>query len=106
KRVVDNAGSAASLGIVGGNYGLTVLGRTITPRDSHSWAKVYAGADVASFVPTAFTSGSADTICNASRASGETDGYMIVLPGNFPDADATEGKQCFKASESAGTTYD
>src|SRR6185295_74408 len=30
RRVVDNAGSAASLGIVGGNYGLTVLGRTIT----------------------------------------------------------------------------
>src|SRR6185295_10251469 len=106
RRVVDNAGSAASLGIVGGNYGLTVLGRTITPRDSHSWAKVYAGADVASFVPTGFTSGSAITICNTNSAAGETVGYMMVLAGNFPDADSTEGKQCYKTSESSGTTYD
>ncbi len=104
KRIVDNAGSSTVP--MSGNNGLTVLGRTITPRDSHSWAKVYAAADVASFVPTAFTSGSAITICNTNSAAGETVGYMMVLAGNFPDADSTEGKQCYKTSESSGTTYD
>ena len=104
KRIVDNAGSSTVP--MSGNNGLTVLGRTITPRDSHSWAKVYAAADVASFVPTAFTSGSAITICNTNSAAGETVGYMMVLAGNFPDADSTEGKECYKTSQSAGTTYD
>ena len=41
KRIVDNAGSSTVP--MSGNNGLTVLGRTITPRDAHSWAKVYAG---------------------------------------------------------------
>jgi type IV pilus assembly protein PilY1 len=104
RRIVDNAGSSTLP--MSGNNGLTVLGRTITPRDAHSWAKVYQAADVASFVPAAFTSGSAITICNTNSAAGETVGYMMVLAGNFPDADSTEGKQCFKTSESSGTTYD
>jgi Tfp pilus tip-associated adhesin PilY1 len=94
RRVVDNAGSAASLGIVGGNYGLTVLGRTTTPRDAHSWAKVYQAANVTSFVPAAFTSGNAITICNTNSTAAETVGYMMVLKGSFPDADSTEQRQC------------
>lgn len=104
KRIVDNAGSSTVP--LSGNNGLTVLGRTITPRDAHTWAKVYAAADVASFVPTAFTSGSAITICNTNSASGQTVGYMMVLAGNFPDADSTNGKECFKTSESSATTFD
>jgi type IV pilus assembly protein PilY1 len=104
KRIVDNAGSSTTP--LSGNNGLTVLGRTITPRDSHAWAKVYAAADVASFVPTAFTSGNAITICNTNSAATEAVGYMMVLAGNFPDADSTEGKQCFKTDNSSATTYD
>ena len=104
KRIVDNAG--ISTVPMSGNNGLTVLGRTITPRDAHSWAKVYAAADVASFVPTAFTSGNAITICNTNSADTETVGYMMVLAGNFPDADSTQGKECYKTSESSATTFD
>lgn len=92
RRIVDNAGS--SLLPMSGNNGLTVLGRTTTPRDAHSWAKVYAAADVASFVPAAFTSASAITICNTNSAAAETVGYMMVLAGSFPDADSTEQRQC------------
>ena len=104
KRIIDDAG--ASTLPMSGNNGLTVLGRTITPRDAHAWAKVYAAADVGSFVPTAFTSGSAITICNTNSASSETVGYMMVLAGSFPDADSTNGKECFKTDESSASTFD
>ena len=63
-------------------------------------------AEFASFLPTAFTSGSAITICNTNSASTQTVGYMMVLAGNFPDTDSTNGKECFKTSESATTTFD
>lgn len=106
RRIVDNAGSAASLGIVGGNYGLTVLGRTVTPRDAHSWAKPYAGADLASLVPTAALGiGAAVTICNTNSAATETVGMMMVLNGNYPDADSTETYQCHKTSNAAGADF-
>jgi Tfp pilus tip-associated adhesin PilY1 len=106
RRIVDNAGSAASLGIVGGNYGLTVLGRTMTPRDAHSWAKPYAGADLASLVPTAALGiGAAVTICNTNSAATETVGMMMVLNGNFPNADSTETWQCHKTDNAAGADF-
>lgn len=98
RRIVDNVGSSTSP--MSGNNGLTVLGRTITPRDAHSWAKVYQAADVASFVPAAFTAGNAITICNANSVATETVGYMMVLAGSFPDSDSTENFQCQKTSES------
>ncbi|HEX6825510.1 MAG TPA: hypothetical protein VF077_04265, partial [Nitrospiraceae bacterium] len=104
KRVKDIGGSSSVLNA--GSNGTTVLGRTIIPRDSHSWAKVYAGADIASFVPTGFTSGGAITICNTNSAATETVGYMMVLAGSFPDADSTEGKQCYKTSDSSTETFD
>jgi len=104
RRIVDNAGSSTVP--LSGNNGLTVLGRTITPRDAHAWAKVYQAADVGSFVPSGFTSGNAITICNTNSVATETVGYMVVLAGNWPDADSTNGKECFKTSESATTTYD
>jgi Tfp pilus tip-associated adhesin PilY1 len=108
RRIVDNAGSAASLGIVGGNYGVTVLGRTMTPRDAHSWAKAYMGSDVASLVPTAMTAITAPatqaaiTICNTNSQDHTVQnvGYMMVLAGNFPDAASTNGFFCQKISES------
>jgi len=92
RRIVDNAGS--SIVPMSGNNGLTVLGRTITPRDAHSWAKVYQAADVGSFVPSGFTSGNAITICNTNSANTETVGYMMVLNGYFPNAASTEVTQC------------
>lgn len=104
RRIRDDAGSSTVP--MSGNNGLTVLGRTMTPRDSHSWAKAYVGANVAEFVPTGFTSGNAITICNTNSASSQTVGYMMVLGGNFPDADSTNGKECFKTDENAITTYD
>ena len=108
RRVVDNAGSSTLP--MSGNNGLTVLGRTTTPRDAHSWAKPYAGADLASLVPTAALGiGAAVTICNTNSSSStatETVGYMMVLNGNFPDADSTETRQCYKKDESQTTTYD
>ena len=106
RRIVDNPGSATSLGIVGGNYGLTVLGRTMTPRDAHSWAKPYAGADLASLVPTAALGiGAAVTICNTNSAATETVGMMMVLNGNFPNADSTETYQCHKTDNAAAADF-
>jgi type IV pilus assembly protein PilY1 len=92
RRIVDNAGSSTLP--LSGNNGLTVLGRTITPRDAHAWAKVYQAADVGSFVPSGFTSGNAITICNTNSASTETVGFMMVLNGYFPNAASTEVTQC------------
>ena len=104
KRVVDDAGTSASP--MSGNNGLTVLGRTITPRDAHAWAKPYAGADLASLVPTAALGvGTAVTICNTNSASTETVGYMMVLDGNWPDADSTETTQCVKTSNAAAGNF-
>jgi type IV pilus assembly protein PilY1 len=104
RRIVDNAGSSTMP--LSGNNGLTVLGRTITPRDAHSWAKPYAGADLASLVPTAALGiGAAVTICNTNSVATETVGYMMVLNGNFPDADSTNGVECFKTSET-GIQFD
>ena len=31
---------------------------------------------------------------------------MMVLAGNFPDADSTEGKQCYKTDNNSATTFD
>ena len=101
KRIVDNAGSSTVP--LSGNNGLTVLGRTITPRDAHAWAKPYTGADLASLVPTAALGiGAAVTICNTNSASTETAGYMMVLDGNWPDADSTEVRQCERTANGAG----
>jgi Tfp pilus tip-associated adhesin PilY1 len=107
RRILDGAGSAASLGIVSPTvYGMTVLGRTMTPRDAHSWAKPYAGADLASLVPTAALGiGAAVTICNTNSAATETVGMMMVLNGNFPDADSTETYQCHKTDNAAGADF-
>ena len=105
KRIIDNAGSSTVP--LSGNNGLTVLGRTITPRDSHSWVKPYAGADLASLVPTvALGIGAAVTICNTNSVATETVGFMMVLNGNFPDADSTNGKECFKTQETGGIQFD
>ncbi|HEY6639684.1 MAG TPA: hypothetical protein VIY67_03025, partial [Nitrospiraceae bacterium] len=98
RRIVDNAGSSTVP--MSGNNGLTVLGRTTTPRDAHSWAKVYEAADVASFVPVGMTATIAPrtlpsiTICNTNSASTETVGYMMALRGYFPNAASTEVTQC------------
>lgn len=105
KRVVDDAGT--SITPMSGNNGLTVLGRTITPRDAHAWAKPYAGSDLSSLVPTAalgIVSG-AVTICNTNSASTETVGHMMVLDGNWPDADSTETTQCVKTSNAAAGNF-
>ena len=100
RRIVDDAGSSTVP--MSGNNGLTVLGRTVTPRDAHSWAKPYAGADLASLVPTAALGvGAAVTICNTNSATTETVGMMMVLTGNFPDADSTETYQCHKINNTA-----
>ena len=83
KRIVDNAGSSTSP--LSGNNGLTVLGRTITPRDSHSWAKVYAAADVASFVPSGIYQRQRDHHLQYQQRSHEKpSAIMMVLAGNFP----------------------
>ncbi len=104
RRIVDNAGSSTVP--LSGNNGLTVLGRTTTPRDAHSWAKPYTGADLASLVPTAALGiGAAVTICNTNSAATETVGYMMVLNGNFPDADSTETWQCHKTDNAAGADF-
>ena len=105
KRVVDDAGTSTTP--MSGNNGLTVLGRTITPRDAHAWAKPYAGGDLSSLVPTAalgIVSG-AVTICNTNSASTETVGHMMVLDGNWPDADSTETTQCVKTSNAAAGNF-
>ena len=100
KRIVDDAGTSTLSTSGSPGNGLTVLGRTITPRDAHSWAKVYEAADVASFVPAAMTATipprtlPSITICNTNSAAGETVGYMMALAGYFPDADSTEVTQC------------
>ena len=104
RRIIDNAGSSTVP--MSGNNGLTVLGRTMTPRDAHSWAKPYTGADLASLVPTAALGiGAAVTICNTNSATTETVGYMMVLNGNFPDADSTNGVECYKTQET-GIQFD
>ena len=93
RRIQDDPGT--SLVASSGNNGVTILGRTMTPRDAHSWAKQYAGADLSSLIPTAALSvGAAVTICNTNSASSETVGYMMVLNGNFVNADSTETTQC------------
>lgn len=105
RRIVDDPGTSTSP--MSGNNGLTVLGRTITPRDAHAWAKPYAGSDLSSLVPTAalgIVSG-AVTVCNTNSASGETVGYMMVLDGNWPDADSTETTQCVKTSNAAAGNF-
>ena len=104
KRIVDNPGTSTVP--MSGNNGLTVLGRTVTPRDAHSWAKPYAGADLASLVPTAALGiGAAVTICNTNSATSETVGMMMVLNGNFPDADSTETYQCHKTDNAAAADF-
>lgn len=104
RRIVDNAGSSTSP--LSGNNGLTVLGRTMSPRSAHSWAKPYTGADLASLVPTAALGiGAAVTICNTNSVATETVGMMMVLNGNFPDADSTNGVECYKTSET-GIQFD
>jgi Tfp pilus tip-associated adhesin PilY1 len=104
RRIVDNPGTSTVP--MSGNNGLTVLGRTVTPRDAHSWAKPYAGADLASLVPTAALGiGAAVTICNTNSATSETVGMMMVLNGNFPDADSTETYQCHKTNNAAGADF-
>ena len=106
RRIVDNAGTSTSP--LSGNNGLTVLGRTMTPRDAHSWAKPYAGADLASLIPTTalgIGAATAVTICNTNSAAGETVGMMMVLNGNFPYADSTEIWQCHKTDNSAGSDF-
>jgi type IV pilus assembly protein PilY1 len=104
KRIVDNAGTSSLP--MSGNNGLTVLGRTMTPRDAHSWAKPYAGADLASLVPTAALGiGAAVTICNTNSAATETVGMMMVLNGNFPNADSTETYQCHKTDNAAAADF-
>ncbi len=45
--------------------GTTVLSRTTLTQDSHSWAKVYTGSDIASLTP-ASTGQTAITICNTN----------------------------------------
>jgi type IV pilus assembly protein PilY1 len=100
KRVVDDAGTSTSATSGSPGNGLTVLGRTVTPRDAHSWAKVYTGSNVAEFVPSSFTSSNTITICNTNSASSETVGMMLVLKGSFPNADSTEIKQCFPGAGS------
>jgi len=94
KRIQDDPGAATSLTPTTGNFGTTVLGRTITPRDAHSWAKVYVGADIAEFVPSSFTISNSITICNTNSSSTEKVGMMMVLKGAFANADSTETTQC------------
>lgn len=94
KRIQDDAGTATSLTPTTGNFGTTVLGRTILPRDAHSWAKVYKGNDVSEFVPSGFVNSNAVTICNTNSASTENVGFMMVLKGKFTNADSTETTQC------------
>ena len=109
KRFVDNPGTSTVP--MSGNNGLTVLIRTAIPRDAHSWAKPYAGADLASLVPTAALGiGAAVTICNTNSsapatATGEIAGMMMVLNGNFPDADSTETYQCHKTDNAAAADF-
>lgn len=81
-----------------GASGATVLRRTWLPQDSHSFAKVYSGADLSSLVPTnsaspAFTISSGSiTLCNTNTAgiSTQPGGRILVVDGNFPYAAATE----------------
>lgn len=94
KRIQDDPGVATTLTPVTGNFGTTVLGRTITPRDAHSWAKVYVGTNIAEFVPSSFTTSNSITICNTNSSSAEKVGFMMVLKGAFSNADSTETTQC------------
>ncbi|WP_173047365.1 pilus assembly protein [Nitrospira sp. KM1] len=97
KRIQDDPGTSGTA--MSGNNGVTVLARTITPRDAHAWAKPYAGADLSSLVPSAALGiGTAVTICNTNSAVGETVGYMMVLNGSIPNADSTEVTQCNAAA--------
>ncbi len=88
KRVIDTGGN-------------TALGRSVLPRDAHSFAKVYKGADLNSLVPTAFETADGITLCNTNTADNgaqATGSLIFAIRGYFPYADATETYQCQKTS--------
>ncbi len=71
----------------------TVLSRTTLPRDAHSWAKVYDGADISSLIPFSWNS---ITLCNTNTSETETSSLIYVKNGLYPYTASTEGKQCRK----------
>ncbi|MGH7255398.1 MAG: hypothetical protein ACREI3_06435, partial [Nitrospirales bacterium] len=71
----------------------TVLSRVKVPRDGHSWAKVYNGADIASLIPWSWSS---VTLCNLNTSGTESSSLIYVVNGYFPYAASTEGRQCVK----------
>ncbi|MDD5008668.1 MAG: PilC/PilY family type IV pilus protein [Syntrophorhabdaceae bacterium] len=79
---------------------LTVLTRSLLPRDSHSFAKAYDGADISSLTPVNWAEGI--TMCNTNTGSGETSGLVFSVRGFYPFAAATEVKQCTKTCEGTG----
>lgn len=86
----------------------TVLTRTTLPRDGHSWAKVYNGADISSLIPFGWSS---ITLCNTNTLKNQTSGLVMIKEGFFPYAASTEGKQCTKTYQGGSNlnpddTYD
>ena len=49
--------------------GITVLSRTTLTPDSHSWVKVYTGADISQLTPASGTNQTAITICNTNTTN-------------------------------------
>lgn len=78
----------------------TVLTRTTLPRDAHSWAKVYNGADLGSLIPFGWSS---ITFCNTNTLKTENSGLVMIKNGFYPYAASTEGKQCRKTLPSGGS---
>ncbi len=95
KRSVDTGGAGA----------VTVLQRTLLPRDNHAWVKAYNGANIDQLTPNAWASIS---FCNLNTASGETQPLVWIMNGYFPYAASTEVKQCvlqFNGGPALAPTY-
>lgn len=76
----------------GSTAGITVLERAHIPNDLHAWAKVYSGADVASFTPYATTT----SFCNASFGT-STEPRLRIAQGSYPEWASTALQQCLWA---------
>lgn len=102
KRAVDTAASTSASGDT--VPASTILERSFLPKESHAFAKVYAGADgaVSDYTPYA---NSEVTICNVSTESGAA-GYPVirVAPGTWYNWSHTEEQQCQWRTDTTNTT--
>ncbi|MFK3649357.1 pilus assembly protein [Lysobacter enzymogenes] len=85
--------------LYGGNRSVDVAGQTVLerahlPNDTHSWAKIYTGSDIASYVGSGVAvSNNTATFCNVSLGANEPP-LMRVAGGSFVNWAETEVNQC------------